>query len=664
MTAPRSGDVIHQAFFGWSYDTTGHTIIASSFEGFGGSEGEEHRRWLARLKDHVRLQPVDSVDPPQSALSYLLFGDTAVAMRRVRRGHSVGRGNAHALIGPASVLDVSRALGLGMLPPERWIWEDTVDSGIRLATIAPTYFDDVPDVDDRLRAQIAKYRTELVTVLARLLDDPADPLSVIGCPDQLRPAMVWALRAAADQYLARQSSHHRRWSFSTYEDRHDSSVENLPEIVFLPVQPSTTGVVRRAIVNLDRPPVQRRHTDVADRLVAELFGEGVVPVVAVGGNAAVRPEFLQHPDSSGRPDRTDRSDEGVRDMSFPGRRDHQPSIPYQPTPGEPVPPRPVHASVPHSAVPSSAVPTREVRAKGVDPLIAARSLRDFTTHLERLKRDPWRREQLREVLDVRAVDTVTRFVEVDARHELLHTFLQVLYGPGFEDLERRDGRKHAAKLVAKCQSDQLATMLGSGAWQGGNDEISKAAFERWSQGSRPSAPVGHIARKLESARRSRRYPVVLAGVVVAVLAVVFLVGVLVGDSGSGEPAVASTVEPSSQVPVQPTTEAPAPTTVDAPASLAEGTVEIRLPSGSAKVFAFVRVDDSYYPQGVCESEGGQGDRWRCVKVHEPLAKPGSRPELVAASVPGAQVQSLSDAAKNREAVERDREWGEPTPVVG
>lgn len=264
---PRSDNLVHQAFFGWSRDA-GMSIMASSFP-----IGSETQRWQRRLQGHVRLQPGPGTELPGHALSYIDFDDgTAAVVRRVDTGVSPGRSSAHVLIGSTAVLDVPAALALA-----NWEgWRAKIDSMPWLAPVSPAFFSDIAHEFQLMQEQVRHCQSELIIVLARILERPGAPLSIIGCRDEYRLPVVWGLRAAADGYLRQQFGIARRWSFSTYEVRHDVFIENLPEIVFLPVKPQLDVVVR-TVIDLDEPETVSRNTSLAERLVASMLN-GSPPV--------------------------------------------------------------------------------------------------------------------------------------------------------------------------------------------------------------------------------------------------------------------------------------------------------------------------------------------------------------------------------------------------
>ncbi|MFG1993037.1 caspase family protein [Actinoplanes sp. NPDC048988] len=261
---------IDQIFFGWS--TTGHRLAPLNWSF---TEADASQRWFQRLRSHLRLLRVGGAELPDAALSYFSFEDgLAAVVRRVNEGDSAGRNNSHALIGPADALAAEAALGMSLWTgwrsddPSPAILEPMLGGALRQATRV---------AEKRLLPRLAGRSADLTGVLAQLLADPAGPISVIGCPDAARPAVLWGLaRIAARIRLSVPD-----WSFSTYEDRHDAGVEDLPRFVFLPVLPQTGVSVGRTVVDVEHPSEQLApHRERAEQLVRDLLQGGRKSVAA------------------------------------------------------------------------------------------------------------------------------------------------------------------------------------------------------------------------------------------------------------------------------------------------------------------------------------------------------------------------------------------------
>jgi hypothetical protein len=577
MTEHRPNDVIHQAFFGWSHDAGKLDLIAHSYQ-----HDPEATRWLRKLEAHIRLQPDRNSTVPPEAMSYLDFTDgSVVVLRRVGVGHSIGRNNSHALIGSAAVLTVPVALGLG-----GWSgWQDKSPPTQFLQTIPAASLAGVADLAEQLRPQAERWESQLSIVLTRLLDDPDSPLSIIGCPDKDRLAMVWALRGVADGYLRQQYRQSRKWSFSTYEVRHDNTVARLPEIVFLPEKPEGAAPVDRAIIDLNRAPVSSHNRTTAEELVANFFHG--TPLAA---------------------------QESVRETVTVGSG----AVAYDVEHAGPVEPQPGANDVTHHQVRTDGHWAPDQGAVQIERhpaaiLLSARSVREFQGELNRLAaQGRHNRKKLRAALDVKTMNQAVGFVETDARLELLNRLLEVVYGPGFEDLRDPDAVDHAAMLVNRSQSEQLAMMLAGAAARAGRQKIFAAAFDRWAAGGYSSGlvPTGRSAQLRRWARRSRRLSIVSAVAAVALLVTFFLLGFVVGrpaavqqnPSDSGQQAAPSIS--TAQLPNEPAGADPGQQAADV--------VVTTSPAAQGQLLTFIKNGEKYYPQSLCTSQ--DHTTWLCKKV--------------------------------------------------
>ncbi|WP_447001927.1 hypothetical protein ACRAKI_19450 [Saccharothrix isguenensis] len=615
MTTAHPDDTVHQAFFGVPYGVNKHTMTACSFV------EPEKSKWGARLKEHTRLHGSGGV-VPASALSYLEFTDrTAAIVRRFAYGHSEGRGNAHVLIGPAAALDVSLSLGLA-----NWDgWRSDAPSG-RLDAIDVR---DLAEVAGRTRWSpelVAPMEDELVEVLARLLDQPTVPLSVIGCPDQSRTAMVWGLRAAAGEYL-RGEGYRRSWSYSTYEHRHDGTVRDLPEIVFLPEVPGL-GVAHRTVVDLRRQPEDSASRALASRLVGTLLRGA--PVLA---------------------------------PTYPGT-DHG-GVGPRPQSGDSV--RPVQ-SLPVEGMRSG----REVQSLGK---LWGRRLRESGS-LDRLrvelgelsKQGPEVRGQVRDEVGVQLLDKIAYQMEAYAHDDLL-SVLQAVYGPDLEDLRRdQDAQRHAVDLIRKSRSGQLAKVVGLAARDIGEMGIAVAAIDRWEPG-RGRYRRSRLGRAGRPSGRVDVHRPLLSAVLVAALVLLGAMFVFGYEMGSPEPAQQAPAVPTGEItsaaalPPEPTgspepTDSPEPTGPPQPIAR---TLTVTSVGGEDRVYGFIEVGKSHYPQQTCVKESGAGVLWRCEQVNYPARREGYTPELVAVVVPKTDVERLNSAASAAEETAWEEEWVKAGP---
>lgn len=582
---------VDQTFFGWSPQEQRLTMMASSF-----ATEDEARYWLHKLEAHVRLQPVPPTRPPAAAMSYFRFDDYAAVLRRVGTGASAGRNNSHALVAPAGMLTPEVALGLAF-----WTdWEEQPpESSFMSALSFEALKSGVPPWVKKLSDPVARCGVAIELVLAKYLEDPSRPLSVVGVHDRDRLTVVWALRELVERYVQPPPRTMPDWTFSTYEDRHDVTVEDLPFIVFLPAMPQS-GTVRRGVMDLGVREVRPEDLARAHKLVRCLTG-GAEP-----------PEPLPTGETTG---------------------------------GEP-------NSGGHEGPPPGPKPPRTVK-KGAKEAVAvlndARHLGDFLRQLERLEKNATAatRPSIRAALDVPAMNLAARFVEVDIRRELLQRLLAVAYGPRLADLADDAVERHAAKLLRETTSDQLAMMIGG-------DEhllrpsIREAVIRRWSaERSVPSERAGRLARRLRASSLSRALPWAATAAVVAVVAVVFLCGYLVGRPGPEAGGALGTGLPGSA----------AATSIAPTESAAVGTIALATVPGQL-AFAFNQIADDFYPVGACTP--ATAGVWRCPL--RPAPGPGAPATPVVVVVPQEQASDLSARAQRHEKMQRGDGWGDPSPI--
>jgi hypothetical protein len=603
MTAPPEANV-EQVFFGWSRDGGGLGPLASSYP----HPGEMHR-WHARLQKHLRLQPMPGAPVPPAAFSYFVFDGIAVLVRRVSTGVSSGRNNSQALIADEDVLDFYAAIGMSIAN-----WPDDPPEN---APIRPLRAENVQGTRSRaqsLAAIVGKYDNHVGIVLAGLLADPTRPLSVIGGDDRAALATVWALHEAATRYLPRRFAARRDWSYSTYEDKHDAAAGELPGIVFLPTAQPGAGAVNRTIVDLTRQPrIDEAGLALAHRVIHYLVND-MTPDDTIDDTPARKQPGM----TSGA-------------VAMPSHR---------PAPAPPAPP------AEHSPV---------------EALLAAVTIDDFSRELDRLER---RRSVLYPALDVAALDDLARFVEVDARNELLERLLKLTYGqrlPGA--LHEPEAQKHAVKLIKRGQSDQLARMLGAAAPAG--EPIREAAFERWTAGAGkpPGETNGTMSKRLRVARHSRYFWWIAGGAAALALALVFVLGFLTGRPGSAAaPAPTPTAATKAAVPTtKPATEATQATQNDNQQNgqnqnqNQNAGVPVASRAGQ-DVWMFRPAKDgrNFFPLELCQPKTDTS--WTCT----PTASDGD--SVVAMSVPRNSSQDLSDKARNDGKTEPQNDWSQITQI--
>ncbi|GGP68682.1 hypothetical protein [Saccharothrix coeruleofusca] len=649
MTGPDG--VVHQLFFGWSTVHRQHTVMCHSFQG-----DEDMRRWAARLKNHVRLASTGGSDAPASAFSYLVFPDgQAAVIRRVARGRSPGRENAHALVGPVAVLTPPVALGLCLSTEAGQPWQDEVAEGVSTYSFDPQYFARRADPAPVLREAASGLGGRLVNVVAQVLEQPDRPVSVIGCPERERLAMVWALRRALDgDRPARDRSADWRWSFSTYADRADDSVANLPWILFLPPRP-TLGVSHRLVVDLARPVLGSRTPHARD-LVAGVFAE---PSRTPAQQDPAQQEVAQHdlaPQGATQQDATQldavQQDVARQDVGHPeeAQAAHSPLPDYggawatrddRPASAE-------TAAETWSSAPSYRKGPPNPKADLAKPVLAATNTADLRAELKLLAHDH-PAVRIRENFDSRVVDKIVDFAELSAPRELVERLLETLYGPRCRDLLDPTARQHALKLIDGCRSDQVATALAAYAGEQNATDIGEAAYRRWLRVGRLRGPVSPGSRRVPRVAGGRGALLVGVGLAAVLLLVGFLLGLLVASPAeqAGPTTAVPPVPQSSVTEAWPTTP---PRTEPTPGQQLSGTVTAEV-AADRRLFGFVRSGDRYYPQQECRQDNAFRQEWRCEKRSGTVDG-----EFVAAVVPEEEARGLQDIADTGQSVAKREGW--------
>jgi len=591
---------IDQAFFGWSPEDQQLTMLSSSF-----STPAEAQYWLHQLQAHIRLEPVPDTVLPVEAFSYFKFDGYAAILRRVGVGASAGRNNSHALIAKANLLSAPVALGLA-----KWRgWQENVPNSAFMTSMSYEEIENAARIAAGHLKQVPRCERVVTLALAKFLEDPGRPLSIIGCHDEDRLTVVWALRELAEKYVQPALATTPDWSFSTYEDRHDVSVEGLPAIVFLPARPHV-GAVKRAVLDLDRRDVRSDDFARAAAFVGELLGKVPAAVSAPVAVSVPTPAVEQKPPV-----------DEPQPVPVPNRRATQPAQ----------------------------APSNGAR-DAVAILYETRNLGDFIRQLRRLQQHatPAGRLALRAAFDVQAMDRAARVVEVDIRRELLGGLLAINYGDDFEDLDDPQVEKHAATLLRETQFKQLAMLIGDEENQR-REPIRRAILARFSADrDEPSENVGRLPRWLRRRGLRRYLPwIVLAGVL-AVLGLVFLGGYLVGRPGPGSPTAGSSAGAVTNPPVttQPVGSAPV-----------VATVQFRT-TPDQQVFLFTQDADGLRAAGRCTDSEGAGV-WRCPT---PALLVGGPVGLIAYAVPQDQLDDLTNKARRYERVQRDARWGDALTV--
>jgi hypothetical protein len=628
MTGSTVDTNVDQVFFGWRPDG-GLGAVASSCP-----DQAETERWQYLLQNRLRMHAMPGATLPAAAFSYLHFGDgTAAWVRRVSTGASAGRNNSRAVIGSDQVLDFYAAIGLSLVTT----WSDDPQAVRWPAAKIHRAADQAQEMLQR----IGDYDDEVAIVLASLLASPAAPLSIVGgIEDEGCLAIIWALHRVARHYLPQYFAERRDWSFSTYEDQHDTGAGDLPQIVFLPTAQLGAGTVNRLVVDLAQPQFDAADFAVARHVVDYLIRNQRPDHTIVDG-----PVPMPSPVPAPPP--------VVASQPYANGASGAPTVPRPP---EPAP-----------SVPAPAAPQAE--RSPVTPLLEARTVVEFVNLLRQLEKTWQDRGPLYPYVDAGALDKLAQFAEMNVRNELLERLLWLTYGRRLEGTREVEGEKHAVGLIRGAQSEQLAQMLGAAAPR--SEEIREAAFARWADGAGkpPGKTNGMLARQWRGARHSRYFPWVTGGAVAVLLALVFILGFLVGrpvDAAGPQPTpTVVPPAPTTTATTKPTTEATRTTPPTTPQDNATdpgpdggnpngggpGGVQIRADSGGT-AWTFQRVDDTHFiPLALCQP--ANGNNWVCSRP----SSSNSDQVFAMAVAPGTDLSS-----RVGQRVTRHGDWGQPTKV--
>ena len=455
-----------------------------------------------------------------------------------------------------------------------------------------------PPIED-----VLPYERLVVEALAGLIERPDQPMSIVGCPEEARVLVFWALLLAGERALADRGGSFS-WTFSTYEVTHDVIEDDRTDVVFLPQHPQhVMSAIRRTVVDADRlHDLQGPAADEARFLVAQvLHGTGAdvgrQPVASGAGTRIQQREFHEVVTHPGQPDWA----------ASAAPADGAPRF----APLSPAPPLPTTAGpggdgarragagrhdsrpapVPEVAAPN--VPEGEL-STSVRKLLAAGDVAEFVQALEEVRRaysNPRLRSRLRDELDLRTLRKVTRFIDLVAADQLADSLAECLVGHNGEDLDpstrgASDQVRKIATLVEHTDSDRLARAvvrkLGELSSQ---REIAEAAAARMRHHTEPHDPgiVGWVRVRMESTR-SRQ----IAGVAVAVAAALLLVTVyFVGRDAGTASQLASTADSTGGA--TPPSAQPAPTPA-APEEIGSLTIAATVPQGQAVHAALRRRD--------------------------------------------------------------------------
>jgi len=447
-------ELIDQAFFGFS-PVEDLTIVASSLP-----NDDSERKWMALLREHVRLKSHPDIQIPPHALSYFLFSsEHAAVLRRVRHGDSVGRNNSHVLIGPPGVLTARVALGLELWPG--WQADPPVDR--KMPRLHPSELDWGFDPADKLRARVRDKPGGLEQVLGWLLEKPGRPLSIIGCPAEDRVALLWGLLEIGAPFLDSQDLH-RNWTFSTYETDHGAAIQYLLETVCLPASPVGISAADRTSVDLTRSDsASPRAANQARALVAQYIHGA--PVLAKHGG----PALTEHD----RPASAERGGPAPVEGDWFALAERDRFAPVEPAQG------PQQASTPAMSTSSAPDPAGPPDLAGmVRSLMGAQRREDFQDRLSTLEShavNGLTRQEIRAQLDSDdyGITQIYRLFPSRAdREAAFKRIIVVAFGWALVDFRDSAVRQYVARLIEQHSKDEfIRTLLQTAEMHNWHDQI-------------------------------------------------------------------------------------------------------------------------------------------------------------------------------------------------
>lgn len=615
----------------------------------------EASSWQKKLEKHARLLSWETETAlPAKALSYYQFGSHVAVLRRWAAGGSLGRSDAHALIGPVDVLTVPVALGLD----SGLDWQraaDAAQSALAGRDVVSFAQANVAELRDRAAGEPEILRR----ALGKLIDAQAKPLTILGCPDNHRVALIWALVYIGNEYLTKSGHILRRWTFSTYEIEDDDSIPNLPEILFMPGKPVGRGVASREIVDVRRDePVSREADTWSESLVQRFIsGASLVPEL---DRLAVIPVAEDAPISTGQPER--REQERPPSQSVRDRRKNQAGTGAYPEDWQQG-----AEDSPESRVPNARKIGSQQLEKDINDLLRAENINLIDSRLSALGRTPEKRAEIRGLL---SIDNYLKIIVIilewkpviDDRLALFQRLRVATFGSGGRDLSDPDAAAFAVRLVAHRDAPDLFVhdLVKEIDANGQSNLVNPALASRWRAQRGPASdltgaspgeyrmlgtvkagPLGAVMSVLAWPR----WPLAAAGITLLAL-ILFIVtySIDAGTSGaepSGAESQASHTTASPPPVVRQEKETTKPAEVSG--SVAAHDLVIRGPWRATEdkpVFLLLRTvgKEQAYPQGPCVVNK-QAHSWVCEKL--PLTWP-------APTQPGFEVLVVTINAENEQ----------------
>jgi len=485
---------VEQAFFHRAEDGTA-SVLASSLDG-----EQAELAWIDQLGSHLGGIGAADASRPVHALGYFTFPEGfAAVLRRSRTVQRPGTVDFHALLGLAEQLTPAVALAARDWPG----WQDEPPVDRRMPRLRPQELH-VPDTGARLRARALAQGDMLARSLAWLLQSPKAPLGLLGCPQEDRTALVWALLEIASPRLGQ-----REWTFCTHGVDQDGSPA---AITFFDTPPARTGSTGRIIVDLRR-------------------GQGASPLNEYRANAMVyRYEYGVDPPGV---------DAAPGQLSVPVPVPAQSTAPVPAAPTQ-IPPTqtPPTQTPPTQTAPTNTGPPAGWAVELVQDLTTARderSLDSALTELEHAVAALDDRHDVRTALENVgwAASVIHRQVPFYRREKVYDRVVQVAFGATDPGLATPGARAEARRLAESSDSDELVRALVRA---GDGDELAPALARRWIRQHQPVmpdpaaglGPVGRFFLYRGLAMTPARERRLLGAMLVLALLLSCLVGLVVG----------------------------------------------------------------------------------------------------------------------------------------
>lgn len=212
------------------------SVLASSFD-----DEQTELAWIDPLGPYLSVSGATDTSKPAHSLSYFTFpGGFAAVLRRSWNAGRPGTVDAHVLLGPVEQL--TPAVAMAAQDWSGWRDEPPIDRRMPRLRLHELH---VPDTAARIRTRALVQGDMLARALAWLLQSPRAPLGLLGCPEEDRIALVWALLEIASPLLSQ-----RAWTFCTHGDVDQD--DSATAITFFDTPPARMAATERIIVDLRR----------------------------------------------------------------------------------------------------------------------------------------------------------------------------------------------------------------------------------------------------------------------------------------------------------------------------------------------------------------------------------------------------------------------------